>query len=163
MESRRFTQVDQQGLVGVHGEVEPWAQVPGRSVETHSDGDFRLAQTRTPRFDATTAGNLAAKLFQGQSWLSLGCGMVLLMGARDSDRTATMGWAGGYVGDGVSTTNLAGRTLADVRAVVLSSDIPKIFCGMFLFIHCICGYAEGNRYIEGFLLSVHGNLKDLVT
>ena len=29
-------------------------------------------------------------------------------------RDAGMGWAGGYVGDGVSTTNLAGRTLADL-------------------------------------------------
>ena len=25
-----------------------------------------------------------------------------------------IGWAGGYVGDGLSTTNLAGRTLADL-------------------------------------------------
>lgn len=31
------------------------------------------------------------------------------------------GWAGGYVGDGVSTTNLAGRTLADL---VLRRDTP---------------------------------------
>ena len=30
------------------------------------------------------------------------------------DRATGMGWAGGYVGDGVSTTNLAGRTLADL-------------------------------------------------
>ena len=30
------------------------------------------------------------------------------------DRTSGFGWAGGYVGDGVSTTNLAGRTLADL-------------------------------------------------
>jgi glycine/D-amino acid oxidase-like deaminating enzyme len=30
------------------------------------------------------------------------------------DRSTGMGWAGGYVGDGVSTTNLAGRTLADL-------------------------------------------------
>jgi glycine/D-amino acid oxidase-like deaminating enzyme len=30
------------------------------------------------------------------------------------DRTTGMGSAGGYVGDGVSTTNLAGRTLADL-------------------------------------------------
>ena len=29
------------------------------------------------------------------------------------DRTG-LGWAGGYVGDGVSTTNLAGRTLRDL-------------------------------------------------
>jgi glycine/D-amino acid oxidase-like deaminating enzyme len=30
------------------------------------------------------------------------------------DNETGMGWAGGYVGDGVSTTNLAGRTLADL-------------------------------------------------
>lgn len=30
------------------------------------------------------------------------------------DRTTGMGWAGGYVGDGVATANLAGRTLADL-------------------------------------------------
>ena len=30
------------------------------------------------------------------------------------DRDTGMAWAGGYVGDGVSTTNLAGRTLADL-------------------------------------------------
>jgi glycine/D-amino acid oxidase-like deaminating enzyme len=30
------------------------------------------------------------------------------------DRSAGLAWAGGYVGDGVGTTNLAGRTLADL-------------------------------------------------
>jgi glycine/D-amino acid oxidase-like deaminating enzyme len=30
------------------------------------------------------------------------------------DRSSGIGWAGGYVGDGVSTTNLAGRTLTDL-------------------------------------------------
>ena len=30
------------------------------------------------------------------------------------DRTTGLAWAGGYVGDGVSTTNLAGRTLTDL-------------------------------------------------
>ena len=30
------------------------------------------------------------------------------------DRSTRLAWAGGYVGDGVSTTNLAGRTLADL-------------------------------------------------
>jgi glycine/D-amino acid oxidase-like deaminating enzyme len=30
------------------------------------------------------------------------------------DRATGLGWAGGYVGDGVGTTNLAGRTLADL-------------------------------------------------
>ena len=35
------------------------------------------------------------------------------------DRSTGLGWAGGYVGDGVSTTNLAGRT---VRDLVLGDD-----------------------------------------
>jgi glycine/D-amino acid oxidase-like deaminating enzyme len=35
------------------------------------------------------------------------------------DRATGIAWAGGYVGDGVSTTNLAGRTLADL---VLGQD-----------------------------------------
>ncbi|MEW1835492.1 FAD-dependent oxidoreductase [Microbacterium sp. NPDC079995] len=35
------------------------------------------------------------------------------------DRAAGVGWAGGYVGTGVATTNLAGRTLADL---VLGED-----------------------------------------
>ena len=30
------------------------------------------------------------------------------------DQATGIGWAGGYVGDGVTTTNLAGRTLADL-------------------------------------------------
>jgi glycine/D-amino acid oxidase-like deaminating enzyme len=32
------------------------------------------------------------------------------------DRSTGLGWAGGYVGDGVGTSNLAGRTLADLIA-----------------------------------------------
>ena len=35
------------------------------------------------------------------------------------DRSTGLGWAGGYVGDGVATTNLAGRTLRDL---VLGED-----------------------------------------
>jgi len=35
------------------------------------------------------------------------------------DRATGLGWAGGYVGDGVATTNLAGRTLA---ALVTGAD-----------------------------------------
>jgi glycine/D-amino acid oxidase-like deaminating enzyme len=39
------------------------------------------------------------------------------------DRRTGIGWAGGYVGDGVSTTNLAGRTLADL---ITGSDSPLV-------------------------------------
>jgi glycine/D-amino acid oxidase-like deaminating enzyme len=37
------------------------------------------------------------------------------------DRRTGLGWAGGYVGDGVATSNLAGRTLADLVADTGSS------------------------------------------
>jgi hypothetical protein len=43
------------------------------------------------------AGNLAGKLFSGQAWLSLACGAVLLMSARDAEGTPVMGWARGAV------------------------------------------------------------------
>jgi glycine/D-amino acid oxidase-like deaminating enzyme len=39
------------------------------------------------------------------------------------DRSTGMGWAGGYVGDGVATTNLAGRTLRDL---VLGHDTDLV-------------------------------------
>jgi glycine/D-amino acid oxidase-like deaminating enzyme len=41
------------------------------------------------------------------------------------DRTTGLGWAGGYVGDGVSTANLAGRTLADL-IVGADTDITRL-------------------------------------
>ncbi|MBC5783335.1 DUF4149 domain-containing protein [Ramlibacter sp. USB13] len=43
------------------------------------------------------AGSLAGKLFSAESWVGLGCGLVLLMGARQRDGTATMDWASGAV------------------------------------------------------------------
>jgi glycine/D-amino acid oxidase-like deaminating enzyme len=41
------------------------------------------------------------------------------------DRSSGIAWAGGYVGDGVSTTNLAGRTLADL-IVGNDSDLVRL-------------------------------------
>ena len=41
----------------------------------------------------------------------------------DLDRATGLGWAGGYVGHGVTATNLAGRTLADL---VLKEKTPRI-------------------------------------
>jgi glycine/D-amino acid oxidase-like deaminating enzyme len=45
------------------------------------------------------------------------------------DRSTGLGWAGGYVGDGLSTTNLAGRTLSDLvtgRANNADSDLVTL-------------------------------------
>ena len=41
------------------------------------------------------AGNMAAKLFAAQTWIALGCGIVLLAIARGRDAEAKMDWAGG--------------------------------------------------------------------
>ena len=41
------------------------------------------------------------------------------------DRATGLAWAGGYVGDGVSTTNLAGRTLCDL-ILSRSSDLTAL-------------------------------------
>jgi glycine/D-amino acid oxidase-like deaminating enzyme len=38
------------------------------------------------------------------------------------DRTSGLAWAGGYVGDGVGASNLAGRTLADL---ILARDTDR--------------------------------------
>jgi hypothetical protein len=43
------------------------------------------------------AGNLAAKLFAAQTWISLACGMVLLMAARTDEDPPRMDWADGAV------------------------------------------------------------------
>jgi hypothetical protein len=45
-----------------------------------------------------TAGQMAGRLFAGQAWTSIGCGVLLLMGARGVDEPARMDWAGGAVG-----------------------------------------------------------------
>ena len=39
------------------------------------------------------------------------------------DRMSGVAWAGGYVGDGVTTANLAGRTLADL---ITATDSPRV-------------------------------------
>lgn len=39
------------------------------------------------------------------------------------DKTTGIAWAGGYVGDGVGTTNLAGRTLADLITGTTSTEV----------------------------------------
>ncbi|MGZ5403612.1 MAG: NAD(P)/FAD-dependent oxidoreductase, partial [Nocardioides sp.] len=41
------------------------------------------------------------------------------------DPTTRVGWAGGYVGDGVSTTNLAGRTLRDL-VLARDTDLTRL-------------------------------------
>jgi hypothetical protein len=41
------------------------------------------------------AGQMAARLFTAQTWLSLGCGAVLLIATRSRDSSRPAGWTGG--------------------------------------------------------------------
>ena len=41
------------------------------------------------------AGSMAARLFTAQTWVALGCGLVLLMASRERDAPVRMDWAGG--------------------------------------------------------------------
>jgi len=43
------------------------------------------------------AGNMAAKLFTAQTWIALGCGLLLIMLARGRGSKAKMDWAGGAI------------------------------------------------------------------
>jgi hypothetical protein len=54
-----------------------------------------------------TAGQVAGRLFSGQSWVSIGCGVFLLVGSRSRDEPARMDW-----GDGAVAFVLAGLILA---------------------------------------------------
>jgi glycine/D-amino acid oxidase-like deaminating enzyme len=81
---------------------------------TDNDGRTRPATIEAlrdllVRFFPTTAGTRIDHAWSGvlgvpRDW----CATVTL------DRSTGLGWAGGYVGDGVGTTNLAGRTLTDL-------------------------------------------------
>ena len=44
------------------------------------------------------AGQMAARLFTAQAWVSLGCGVVLLLASRERGEAPRMDWAGGALG-----------------------------------------------------------------
>ncbi len=41
------------------------------------------------------AGSMAAKLFTAQAWVSIGCGILVMMSARASEEMPSMGWKQG--------------------------------------------------------------------
>jgi hypothetical protein len=43
------------------------------------------------------AGAMAAKLFSAQTWVALGCGLLLIAISRGKQAEARMGWAGGAI------------------------------------------------------------------
>ncbi len=72
-----------------------------------------LAQLVPPTNDARITHTWGGPLGISRDWYP-SCGY---------DRSAGLAWAGGYVGDGVATTNLAGRTLADL---ITGADTPIV-------------------------------------
>jgi glycine/D-amino acid oxidase-like deaminating enzyme len=87
---------------------------------------YHFASAIKPEFDRYAAVQDSLRSLLGEMFPALGDAKVTHrwggpVGApRDwfcsvgLDRTTGQAWAGGYVGDGVTTTNLAGRTLADL-------------------------------------------------
>ena len=76
------------------------AQVPGfaaalwwGSLTTTGFVVVPLLFTHLPT--AALAGQMAAKLFAAQTWLALGCSVLLMMSARSGDDPAPMSWAQG--------------------------------------------------------------------
>ena len=92
----------------------------GRGAPYHFGSRIRSSYDRVPRvFDALHATLVdlfpvvkdAAVTHRWGGTLGIARDWTASVGL---DRATGLGWAGGYVGDGVTTTNLAGRTLADL-------------------------------------------------
>ncbi|MGO9455550.1 MAG: NAD(P)/FAD-dependent oxidoreductase [Acidimicrobiales bacterium] len=103
----------------------------GRGAPYHYGSAVRPAFDRVPRVHRALARTLT-ELFPALAGVEIthawGGALGLPRDWRPSvglDRKSGLAWAGGYVGDGVSTANLAGRTLADlVRGV--DSDLVRL-------------------------------------
>jgi glycine/D-amino acid oxidase-like deaminating enzyme len=92
----------------------------GRGAPYHFGSRIRSSYDRVPRvFEALRAALVDLFPMVGDVAVTHRWGGALGI-TRDwtasvgVDRGSGIGWAGGYVGDGVTTTNLAGRTLADL-------------------------------------------------
>jgi glycine/D-amino acid oxidase-like deaminating enzyme len=92
----------------------------GRGAPYHFGSRIRSSYDRVPRvFEALRAALVDLFPMVGDVAVTHPWGGALGI-TRDwtasvgVDRGSGIGWAGGYVGDGVTTTNLAGRTLADL-------------------------------------------------
>ena len=98
---------------------------------------YHLGSAVRPSFDQVPAVFTALRRTLGELFPALGDVAVThtwggpLGIARDwcasagLDRATGLGWAGGYVGDGLATTNLAGRTLADL-ILDKGSDLTRL-------------------------------------
>lgn len=83
-----------------------------------------------------SAGQMAAKLFAAQTWVAVGCGMLLLFTSRERGEAARMDWAGGaliYVVAGVLLALLAEYAVAP--RIIAREDLKfwhAVGSGMYL-------------------------------
>ena len=76
------------------------------------------------------AGNMAAKLFTAQTWIALGCGLLLMALSRGREDTARMDWANGallFVAAGVLLALLAEFAVAPR---ILARENLKLWHGL---------------------------------
>ena len=72
------------------------------------------------------AGRMAARLFTAQAWVSIACGMLLLVAARTEEDPPRVDWAGGalaYVIGGLLLALLAEFLVAP--RIVARQDLPR--------------------------------------
>jgi glycine/D-amino acid oxidase-like deaminating enzyme len=130
--SRRETFADDRHLV-VYGQRTADGRIAfgGRGAPYHFASAIRPDYDRVPAVHAKLAATLA-ELFPPLAGVEITHRWGGPLGVpRDwfpsvgYDRRAGLAWAGGYVGDGVSTANLAGRTLADLLTGA-DSDLVRL-------------------------------------
>ena len=93
----------------------------GRGAPYHFASSVRPSYDRAPQIHESLRQAMV-EFFPGaraatvtHSWGGpIGVPRRLVLVGRARPRASGLAWAGGYVGDGVSTSNLAGRTLADL-------------------------------------------------
>jgi hypothetical protein len=78
---------------------------------------------------AAEAGRMAARLFGAQTWVSLACGLLLLMGARKPGVPARLDWAGGSVAFVLSGLLLALLAEFAIAPRILARENLKLWHG----------------------------------
>jgi hypothetical protein len=79
---------------------------------------------------AALAGNTAARLFSAQTWIALGCGMLLLFASRAGREAAHMDWARGALLFVIAGVLLALLSEFGVAPRILARDNLKLWHGV---------------------------------
>jgi hypothetical protein len=79
---------------------------------------------------AAEAGRMAARLFEAQTWVSLACGLLLLMFARKPGTPARLDWAGGALAFVLSGLLLALLAEFAIAPRIVARDNLKLWHGI---------------------------------